>query len=92
LVGIDIDHASRKVELTRLVLSGMPGEVERRARVMNAEATGFRNQSAMFDARSTVQLCAAQLLSSVCFIPADKAVITVEGGEKGAREWASVFR
>lgn len=31
LVGIDIDNASRKVELKRLVLSGMPGEVERRA-------------------------------------------------------------
>ena len=31
LVGIDIDNASRKVELSRLVLSGMPGEVERRA-------------------------------------------------------------
>ena len=31
LVGIDIDNASRKVELTRLVLSGMPGDVERRA-------------------------------------------------------------
>ena len=31
LVGIDIDQASRKVELSRLVLSGMPGEVERAA-------------------------------------------------------------
>ena len=31
LVGIDIDNASRKVALQRLVLSGMPGEVERRA-------------------------------------------------------------
>lgn len=31
LVGIDIDHASRKVELTRLVLQGMPGEIERLA-------------------------------------------------------------
>jgi uncharacterized protein YuzE len=31
LVGIDIDQASHKVELTRLVLSGMPGEVERLA-------------------------------------------------------------
>ncbi|MEO5590494.1 MAG: DUF2283 domain-containing protein [Gemmatimonadaceae bacterium] len=31
LVGIDIDNASGKVELTRLVLTGMPGEVERRA-------------------------------------------------------------
>lgn len=31
LVGIDIDNASTKVELSRLVLSGMPGDVERRA-------------------------------------------------------------
>ena len=31
LVGIDIDNASRKVELQRLILSGMQGEVERRA-------------------------------------------------------------
>jgi len=31
LVGIDIDNASRKVELQRLVLSGLSGEVERRA-------------------------------------------------------------
>ncbi len=31
LVGIDIDNASGKVELTRLVLTGMPGEVERKA-------------------------------------------------------------
>ena len=31
LVGIDIDNASRKVQLQRLVLSGMQGEVERRA-------------------------------------------------------------
>jgi uncharacterized protein YuzE len=31
LVGIDIDNASTKVELTRLVLSGMPGDVEQRA-------------------------------------------------------------
>jgi uncharacterized protein YuzE len=31
LVGIDIDNASRKVELGRLILTGMPGEVERRA-------------------------------------------------------------
>jgi hypothetical protein len=30
-VGIDIDNASRKVEFTRLVLSGMPDEVKRRA-------------------------------------------------------------
>lgn len=28
LVGIDIDHASRKVDLGRLVLSNMPGTVE----------------------------------------------------------------
>jgi uncharacterized protein YuzE len=28
LVGIDIDQASQKVELTRLVLQGMPGEIE----------------------------------------------------------------
>jgi uncharacterized protein YuzE len=31
LVGIDIDNASRKVELQRLVLTGMTGEIERRA-------------------------------------------------------------
>jgi uncharacterized protein YuzE len=31
LVGIDIDNASRKVQLQRLVLSGMQGEVDRRA-------------------------------------------------------------
>ncbi|MFL5897823.1 MAG: DUF2283 domain-containing protein [Solirubrobacterales bacterium] len=31
LVGIDIDNASRKVQLQRLVLSGLQGEVERRA-------------------------------------------------------------
>jgi uncharacterized protein YuzE len=31
LVGIDIDNASTKVELSRLVLSGMPGNVEQRA-------------------------------------------------------------
>jgi uncharacterized protein YuzE len=31
LVGIDIDNASRKVELQRLVLTGLPGEIERRA-------------------------------------------------------------
>jgi len=31
LVGIDIDNASTKVELSRLVLSGMPGDVEQRA-------------------------------------------------------------
>ena len=31
LVGIDIDHASRKVELTRIVVQGLPGEVERLA-------------------------------------------------------------
>ena len=29
LVGIDIDHASRKVQLDRLVLSRLPAEVER---------------------------------------------------------------
>ena len=31
LVGIDIDSASQKVELGRLVLTGLPGEIERRA-------------------------------------------------------------
>ncbi len=31
LVGIDIDNASRKVELGRLILTGLPGEIERRA-------------------------------------------------------------
>jgi uncharacterized protein YuzE len=31
LVGIDIDNASHKVELGRLILTGLPGEVERRA-------------------------------------------------------------
>jgi uncharacterized protein YuzE len=31
LVGIDIDNASRKVQLQRLILSGLQGEVERRA-------------------------------------------------------------
>jgi uncharacterized protein YuzE len=31
LVGIDIDNASRKVQLQHLVLSGLQGEVERRA-------------------------------------------------------------
>ena len=31
LVGIDIDNASRKVQLQRLVLTGLDGEVERRA-------------------------------------------------------------
>jgi uncharacterized protein YuzE len=29
LVGIDIDNASRKVQLQRLVLTGMQGEIER---------------------------------------------------------------
>jgi uncharacterized protein YuzE len=29
LVGIDIDNASRKVQLQRLVLSGLPSEIER---------------------------------------------------------------
>ncbi len=28
LVGIDIDHASRKVDLNRLILSKLPGTVE----------------------------------------------------------------
>lgn len=28
LVGIDIDNASKKVELKKLVLSGMPGKIE----------------------------------------------------------------
>jgi uncharacterized protein YuzE len=28
LVGIDIDNASNKVELKKLILSGLPGEVE----------------------------------------------------------------
>lgn len=31
LVGIDIDNASRKVQLRRLVLTGMEGEIERAA-------------------------------------------------------------
>lgn len=31
LVGIDIDNASRKVQLERLVLTGLQGDVERRA-------------------------------------------------------------
>ena len=31
LVGIDIDNASRKVQLQRLVLTGMQGEIENRA-------------------------------------------------------------
>jgi uncharacterized protein YuzE len=31
LVGIDIDNASRKVEMSRLILTGIPGEIERRA-------------------------------------------------------------
>jgi uncharacterized protein YuzE len=31
LVGIDIDNASHKVQLKRLVLTGMDGEVEKRA-------------------------------------------------------------
>jgi uncharacterized protein YuzE len=30
LVGIDIDHASRKVQLQRLILTGLEGEIERR--------------------------------------------------------------
>jgi len=31
LVGIDIDNASHKVQLQRLILTGMQGEVEQRA-------------------------------------------------------------
>lgn len=31
LVGIDIDNASRKVQLNRLVLAGLHGEIERAA-------------------------------------------------------------
>jgi uncharacterized protein YuzE len=31
LVGIDIDNASRKVQLQRLILTGMKGEIEKRA-------------------------------------------------------------
>jgi len=31
LVGIDIDNASRKVQLQRLVLTGIQGEIEKRA-------------------------------------------------------------
>lgn len=31
LVGIDIDNASRKVQLRRLVLTGISGEIEQRA-------------------------------------------------------------
>ncbi len=31
LVGIDIDNASRKVQLKRLVLAGLQGEIERAA-------------------------------------------------------------
>jgi uncharacterized protein YuzE len=31
LVGIDIDNASRKVQLQRLVLAGMNGKIEQRA-------------------------------------------------------------
>ena len=31
LVGIDIDNASRRVQLQRLVLTGMNGKIERRA-------------------------------------------------------------
>ena len=31
LVGIDIDNASRKVQLQRLVLTGMDGKIEQRA-------------------------------------------------------------
>jgi uncharacterized protein YuzE len=32
LVGIDIDNASRKVQLQRLILTGLDGEIEKRAR------------------------------------------------------------
>ena len=31
LVGIDIDNASRKVQLEHLILTGMQGEIEQRA-------------------------------------------------------------
>jgi uncharacterized protein YuzE len=31
LVGIDIDNASRKVQLQRLILTGLDGEIEKRA-------------------------------------------------------------
>jgi len=31
LVGVDIDNASRKVQLQTLIVSGLDGEVERRA-------------------------------------------------------------
>ncbi|MGH7620555.1 MAG: DUF2283 domain-containing protein [Gemmatimonadaceae bacterium] len=31
LVGIDIDNASRKVQLQRLILTGLDGEIEQRA-------------------------------------------------------------
>ena len=31
LVGIDIDNASRKVQLQRLILTGLQGEIEKRA-------------------------------------------------------------
>ena len=31
LVGIDIDNASRKVQLQRLILTGLVGEIEQRA-------------------------------------------------------------
>ena len=31
LVGIDIDNASRKVQLDRLVLTGIEGEIDKRA-------------------------------------------------------------
>jgi uncharacterized protein YuzE len=31
LVGIDIDNASRKVELQRFILTGLDGEIEQRA-------------------------------------------------------------
>jgi len=31
LVGIDIDNASRRVEFQRFIVTGLPGEVKRRA-------------------------------------------------------------
>jgi uncharacterized protein YuzE len=37
LVGIDIDNASRKVELERLILTRLPAEIERRA----SSVTGY---------------------------------------------------
>ena len=40
LVGIDIDNASRKVQLQRLVLSGLAADVERRAGLRGFAADG----------------------------------------------------